>query len=446
MKKLLLFISLTAFSTTLFAQTKEEKLQQLMDAYATTGKLNGSVLVTQKGEILLNQGYGLRNVASHLPNNPNTIFQIGSITKQFTAALILKLQEQDQLNILDKISLYFPGYPNGDKIRIEHLLTHTSGIFNYTDDRVFMQKQAMKPVSHESMIAIFKDKPLKFIPGSDFEYSNSNYYLLGCIIEKVTGKPYEKVLDQVILKPLKMTATGLDFLKIQNINKAKGYLVYSKESSKESEEFDPTVSYAAGSLYTTTADLNKWLAGLASGKIISRESYKKAITPYKNKYGYGNYINTISGKTLVAHGGLTFGYTSYLGRIIEDDLNIIILNNMVNYSINDIAKNILALLYDKPYILPEVEKEVILSAEVLNKLIGNYQIAPEVVVAVTVENGQLFGQTTGQSKIALSAKTENSFFIHGGNVQIDFNKDASGNVQELILTDGGKAISAKKVN
>lgn len=446
MKKLLLSIGFLSLGGVLFAQTKEEKLQQLMEAYSSTGKLNGAVLITQNGQTLLNQGFGLRNVANNQPNDPTTIFQVGSVTKQFTAAVILKLQEQEELNILDKISLYFPNYPNGDKIRIEHLLNHTSGIFNYTDDRLFMQTLVMKPTSHENMMAVFKDKPLKFVPGSAFEYSNSNYVLLGYIIEKITGKPYAQVVEQMILKPLKMTSTGFDFKKLQKANKAKGYEVYAKDNSKESVEFDPTVSYAAGAMYTTTADLNKWLNALAAGKVITKKSYTKAITPYKSNYGYGNYINKWSGKTVVAHGGLTFGYTSYLGRVIEDGINIIILNNIVNYDINDMAKDVLAILYDKPYNLPEADKEATISPEILNQYIGTYQMAPEVFVAVTVENGQLFGQATGQPKVPLTAKSEEVFFIKGTAVHIEFKKNASGNISELLLIDGGKGIPAKKIN
>jgi len=434
-------------TTTIFAQTQEQKLEQLMQAYSETGKLNGTVLITQKGKTLLNKGYGLRNITENLPNDPNVIFQIGSVTKQFTAAIILKLQEHKKLSLLDKVSMYFPDYPNGDKIRIEHLLTHSSGIFNYTDDREFMQTKAMKPITHKDMINTFKDKPLKFVPGSDFEYSNSNYILLGYIIEMLTNKPYEKVVEQMIFKPLKMKSSGFDFNKLQKSAKAKGYIVYSKENNKESDEFDPTVSYAAGGMYTTTADLDKWLTELSSGKVISQESYIKMITPYKNKYGYGNYINNFAGKTLVAHGGLTFGYTSYAGRVLEDHLNIIILNNIPNYIINDIANNILAIIYDKPYKLPEILKEVSVSSEILKKYIGTYQIAPQIIVTITTENGQLFwGKQLVRIKFCLLLEMKNHFFIKGADVFIDFKKDSSGSITELILTDGGKAIPAKKIN
>lgn len=442
-------VPLSLFSTiltiTMFAQTREEKLQQLMEAYFNINKLSGSVLVTQNGKTLLNRGYGSRNISDHLPNDTNTVFQVGSVTKQFTATVILKLEEMKKLKVTDKISKYFPGYPNGDSITIENLLNHTSGIFNYTDDRVFMQTEAMNPVTQETMLASFRNRPLKFTPGSNWEYSNSNYILLGYIIEKIARKPYERVVQEMIFKPLRMISSGFNFKELKSDNKAKGYMVYSKENGKESLEFDPTVSFAAGAMYSTTGDLYKWQKGMSLNKIIPKAPSDKATTPNKNNYGYGIYILNANGKKLLAHGGLTFGYSSYLGRVDQDDISIIILNNIVNTSINDIAKDIMNLLYDKPYKLPEIIKEVTLSHEILNKYIGSYQIAPQVLVAITVENGQLFGQATGQNKILLTAQKEDYFFIKGADVQIEFRKDSSGAVSELLLTDGGKEIFAKKI-
>jgi CubicO group peptidase (beta-lactamase class C family)/uncharacterized protein YneR len=445
MKQIHFAIIMTAFSIMMSGQTKEEKLNQLMDAYSGINRLNGSVLITQKGKVLLDHSYGLRDVANNFPNNSKTIFNVGSITKQFTATVILKLQEQGKLNVSDNINKYFPEFPNGHKISIEHLLTHTSGIFNYTDDKVFMQTQAARPVTREKMMAAFQDKPLKFVPGSDWEYSNSNYILLGYVIEKVTNSTYESVVQNLIFKPLKMESTGVDLKKADSPNKAKGYVIYSQHGSKESEEFDPTVSYAAGAIYTTTGDLNIWLKAIAAGQIISKESYIKAITPFKNNYGFGNYVYRLNGKTIIAHGGLTFGYTAYLGRVVEDDINIIILNNIVNHSINDIANNVLAILFDKPYTLPELINEITVSAEMLDKYAGTYEIDSKISVVVTVENGQLIGQATGQAKVLLSAQKEDFFFIKGADIQVEFKKNILGNITELLLLDAGQRIPAKKI-
>lgn len=443
--KAILSLFTTILTLSAFAQTAEEKLLQLMEAYFKTNKLNGSVLVIQNDKILLDKGFGLRNIQEHLPNDSNTIFQVGSVTKQFTATVILKLAEMKRLNTSDKLSKYFPDYPKGDSITIENLLNHTSGIFNYTDDRIFMQTSSMKPVTHKMMLASFMNRPLKFSPGSNWDYSNSNYILLGYIIEKVTKKPYEKVVQEMIFKPLKMNSSGFNFNKLKSVNKAKGYLIYSKEDAKEALEFDPTVSYAAGGMYSTAEDLYKWQKGMMSNRIISKVSFDKATLPNKYNYGYGNYILNINGKKLLAHGGLTFGYSSYLGRVNQDNISIVILNNIVNTSINDIAKNAINILYDKPYKLPEIIEDVTLSIEVLNKYIGSYQIAPETFVEITVENGQLFGQATGQNKVLLTSKKEDYFFIKGTDIRIEFNKDTSNLISELVLIDGGKIIHAKRI-
>lgn len=443
--KALISIITTILSVAAFAQSKEEKLNKLLEAYSNINKLNGSVLITQNDKILVNRGYGFRNISEKLPNDIHTVFQVGSVTKQFTAAIILRLEEMKKLQVIDKLSKYFPGFPKGNIITIENLLNHTSGIFNYTDDRVFMQTQAMTPVTQEVMLASFKNKPLKFTPGSNWDYSNSNYILLGYIIEKITQKPYEQVVQEMIFKPLKMTSSGFNFNELKSINKAKGYQVYSNEDSKESFEFDPSVSYAAGAMFTTTGDLYKWHKGMSLNKIISKASYDKATMPNKFNYGYGNYILNINGKKVLAHGGLTFGYSAYLGRNNQDGISIVILNNIVNTSLNDIAKNILNILYDKPYQLPEVIKEVTLSQETLNRYLGTYQIDPQVTVVISVENGHLFGQATGQNRVSLTAQKEGYFFIKGADVQIEFKKDSLGIISGLLLIDGGKSVIAKRI-
>ena len=159
----------------------------------------------------------------------NSIFQIGSITKQFTATVILKLQEENKLKVTDKLSQYFPDYPKGDSITIEQLLTHTSGIYSYTSDHVFMQHEVSKPADRQKMMALFKDKPLQFSPGTKWEYSNSAYSLLGYIIEDVAKMPYEQAVRKYIFSPVKMDHSGFDFTHLANINKATGYFRLTNE-------------------------------------------------------------------------------------------------------------------------------------------------------------------------------------------------------------------------
>src|SRR5450432_2236055 len=193
MKKLLILATALCIINFTFAQNTSGKLDTLINAYAKLYRFNGSALVAKNGTILLNKGYGYRNAADKVLNSEQTIFQLGSITKQFTSAVILKLQEEKKLSVSDKVSKYFPQYPKGDSITIEQLLTHTSGVYNYTNDQNFMANEMTKPASREKIMALFKDKPLDFPPGTGWNYSNSGYSLLGYIIEIATGKPYEQV-------------------------------------------------------------------------------------------------------------------------------------------------------------------------------------------------------------------------------------------------------------
>src|SRR6187551_1611091 len=222
MKKILIIFAALCMVYLSFAQ-ETGKLDALINAYAKMYKFNGSALVAKNGVILLNKGYGYRNAADKIANTEQTVFQLGSITKQFTSAIILKLQQEKKLSVSDKLSKYFPGYPKGDSITIEHLLTHTSGIFNYTSDGNFMANEVAKSTDREKIMALFKDRPLDFSPGTGWNYSNSGYSLLGYIIEAVTKKTYYQAVRKYIFTPLHMTHSGFDFTHLKSNEKATGY-------------------------------------------------------------------------------------------------------------------------------------------------------------------------------------------------------------------------------
>src|SRR5580698_6851449 len=188
MRKITCAVIVLASLLRTYGQTPAQEIDELLKEYTKQNIFNGVALVAQKGKILLEKGYGYKNVATKTPNDTNTIFQIGSITKQFTAAIILQLQEQHRLSVQDRLSKYIPDYPNSDSITIENLLTHTSGIYNYTNDDAYMQNTSATPIKLETLISLFKNKPLDFSPGTKYSYSNSGYVLLGYIIERITGK------------------------------------------------------------------------------------------------------------------------------------------------------------------------------------------------------------------------------------------------------------------
>src|SRR6478672_1798981 len=260
------------------AQSLTPTLDSLVNVYVKQKGFNGSVLVAQKGHILLEKGYGYKNVAQKTKVDANSLFQYGSITKQFTSALVMYLQEKGKLNINDKLSKYFPELPFADSVTIYNLLTHTSGIFNYTNNGDFMKTQAVKTASRDKIFALFNNKPLEFAPGSRFSYSNSGYSLLGYIIEKASGVPYEKLMRQVILEPLGLKTAGFDYAHNVSPDLTIGYNFIKDDKFEAAGIVDSTVAYSAGSLYGSVKDLYAWHQALQQHVLLSSASWQKIYT------------------------------------------------------------------------------------------------------------------------------------------------------------------------
>lgn len=426
------------------AQTTAGKIDALVSAYASGGKFNGVVLVAQKGNTLFEQGYGFKNWEQKLINDPATQFQIGSITKQFTAAIITQLEQEKKLSVKDKLSKYFPQFPAGNKITIEQLLTHTSGIYNYTNDTVLMKSDVTKPRSGTEMMATFKDRPLHFEPGTAWEYSNSGYSMLGYIIEKITGKPYEKVVRERILTPLGMTSSGFDFTNLSTPNKAKGYFTLTQHSGVPAPTVDSTIAYSAGSMFSTVGDLYKWERAITANKILKPEAWKRTFTPVKNNYGYGWTIDTAFGKTFTAHSGGIHGFTSYLIRFPQDEAAVILLSNASSPSLGKLARNIAAIALNQPYEMPVTNVAIQVDTSILQSYIGAYQLAPSFIIDVTLKNGQLFGQATGQPSFQLHPKTSSRFFLKEVEAEVEFFKNG-GVITEMILYQNGRELKGDKI-
>jgi CubicO group peptidase (beta-lactamase class C family) len=445
MKKTLLFLSAILILTKIHAQTPAQEINELLKQYTKQNSFNGVVLVAQKGKILLEEGYGYKNATTKFLNDSNTIFQIGSITKQFTSAIILQLQEQHKLSVQDELSKYISDYPNGDSITIENLLTHTSGIYNYTNDEAYMQNNSADPIKLSDLISLFKNKPLDFSPGTRYSYSNSGYILLGYIIEKITGKSYFAVVKENIFKPLGMTHSGFDLKNLKSQNKATGYLRLSAKNIRVAPVVDSSVSYSAGSIYTTVGDLYKWDRALYTNKIIHDSSLQKAFTPFKNNYGYGWVIDSSYGKKVVMHEGGIFGFVSFIARIPADETCIILLENEQSSGLPKIAENINSILNQQPYDFPRVRNEIEVDTSIFKEYTGQYQLAPNFILTVTLEDGQLMVQATGQSKNELFAEKENFFFLKFEDAQIEFIKAPDGKVDRLILYQYSQKLNALKI-
>jgi CubicO group peptidase (beta-lactamase class C family) len=317
------------------AQTAAEQIEQLLSAYHAQRQFNGAALVAEGGKVLYRGGFGYANMEWEVPNTPNTKFRTGSITKQFTAALMLLLAEDGRVRLDAPVRAYLPEYPQpqGDRITIHHLLAHTSGLPNYTALPEFREEYSRDPMSPEAIVSVTSSLPLEFEPGTRFSYSNSGYVLLGWIIETVTGQSYDRVLQARILEPLGLRDTGYDHEHEVRERGSSGY-TRTLEGYENARYLDTSIPHAAGMLYSTVDDLFTWTRALhGDGLFGDPRSRTRMLTPNLEGYGYGIVIRERPvgeyGRTVkvVEHSGGIFGFTSILRHFPDSGHTIALLDN-----------------------------------------------------------------------------------------------------------------------
>lgn len=348
-----------------FSQTKNDKLDELLGKYHEYGQFNGSVLVTEKGKVVYKKGFGMANMEWDIPNMPNTKHRLGSVTKQFTAMLILQLAAQDKLDLHAPITKYLTEYPkeSGDKITTHHLLTHSSGIPNYTSFPGFFEEVSLNPYKPDAFVKKFQDKSLEFAPGEKFNYSNSGYFLLGLIIEKVTSKTYEKMLHDNIFTPLGMHDSGYD--NHDNIlkNRATGY-EKNGNSFVNSKYLDMSIPYAAGSMYSTVEDLYIWDQALYTNKLLPQKYMDLFFYPFISAFGNSYYAygwgvekeaigNSADSVAVVSHGGGINGFNTIISRSTTDKSLVVLLNNTGGAPLDQMTTAIRGIMNGKSYDLPK---------------------------------------------------------------------------------------------
>ena len=418
-----------------------EKLEQFIQAYAAAHGFNGSVLVARGGTILLDKGYGWRDAARKLPNDGQTRFQIASTTKTFTSTMVLRLAAAGKLSLSDKLSRWYPKLPFADSVTIEQMLTHTSGIWDFTRGDIPTQADEQK------MLAILRTHPLDFPPGSNWRYSNSNYVLLGYIVGKLMGKDYFEAVRRTIFEPLRMTDSGFDFAHLTGGDKAVGYKTLNDSMSVPDEVTDSSVPAAAGSIYSSVEDLYRWHRALEDGKILPRDWQERAYGKYHgNSYGYGWTIDSLAGRRVVSHSGSITGFGSDFERVPEDDICVVVLSNKSGstFDVQDISRSLLTILYDQPYTLPKKWVIVHLSAEELQTYSGIYEF-PQIGLnfRVWVEDGALRVQSTNRpGPISTILPTGNDHFVskESGDVECWIDRKAG----TLTFTQRGKTFTGKR--
>ncbi len=320
------------------------RIEQVIRTYVENRQFMGSVLVARGDRVLLSKGYGSADLEWGIPNSPATKFRLGSVTKQFTAAAILLLEERGKLSIHDPVSKHLPGTPaTWRKVAIFHLLTHTSGIPSFTSFPDYENRKSFASSAQE-LVARFRAKPLEFEPGQKWNYSNSGYVLLGYLIEKITGGSYEKFVRENIFTPLGMLDSGYDSNSAILPRRASGY-VRGKNGFEHAGFIHMSIPHAAGALYSTTEDLLKWEQGLFGGKLLTAASLKKMTTPFKGNYALGLCVETTGGRTLIEHDGGIEGFNTKLAYYPDSKLTIAVLSNVNGSAPDDIGRKLAALAH-----------------------------------------------------------------------------------------------------
>jgi len=434
---------LVALAIPAAAQDIAGKVDEYIAGQMKMNQFSGSVLIAREGKTLVEKGYGLANRELDVPNAPQTKFRLGSITKQFTSMSILLLEERGKLATTDSICKYLEPCPAAwQPVTIHHLLTHTSGIPSYTNMPGYMPTSGHHKTKEE-MVAAFRDLPLEFPVGDRFKYDNSGYFLLGMIIEKVSGQSYAEFLRANIFDPLGMQDTGYDVSATILPRRAAGY---SKDGSAlvNSAYLDMDQPYAAGSLYSTVEDLYKWDQALEARKLLSAKSYEKMWTPFKNNYAYGWGLPS-GPRKVISHGGGINGFSTDIARYPDQKAVVIVLSNVDFAGASRIGRDLAAILFGDPYEIPRQREVAKVDPKIYDAYVGKYQLAPTFALTVTREGDKLFAQATGQGKNEIFPESETKFFLRAVDAQISFVKDESGKVTHLILHQGGANQRANKV-
>ncbi len=419
------------------------RMDEVVRYFADDDLFSGSVAVARDGKTLFSKSYGYANPEWKVANTPDTRFRIGSLTKQFTAAAILILEERGQLKVEDPLKKYFPNIPESwNGITIHHLLTHTSGIETYT--RARRAWPYYQPFDVNKLIEFEGPTPLLFQPGTDYLYDNSGYYLLGGIIEKVSGQTYEKFLQENIFTPLDMKDSGYDHLETFIPRRAMGYDRRGMHEYGNSSYVDMSVPFAAGSLYSTADDLTKWEHALYNGDVFSHTELEKMTTGYSKKvakqdwgydYGYGIMVDVVKGRKVYHHTGGINGFASVLYYLPDEKLSIAIVTNMLPSKHTATADNLVALLHGEPVKQP---KPVPVNAKTLEQYVGDYGTADKPPMKITLDHGRLVARMGNRPPVYLVSQSDSKFYDKSNNTDIVFARAAAGPASEMavVASDG----------
>jgi len=438
MIKKVCFLVAVSVSSYMFSQNNvREKLAAYLDSLNVHHKTMGSfAFATNSDTPTFLKVTGYSDAEKQLKANINTQYRIGSITKTFTAVLVMKAVEDKKLLLSDKLSLFFPQIPNADKITIQDMLQHRSGIHNLTDEEDFINIYT-KPQTNDQLVAFIQQYASDFSPGTKYAYSNSNYILLGLILEKIYKKPYADLVQDKITKPLRLISTKVGDRIDTSKNQAKSYRYVGVY--QPFPETDMSVPIGAGNIVSTPTEMIKFIIALENGKLISKNSLK-LMKSFKDDYGYGLVKNDFEQLSGYGHEGAIDGFQSALYYFPESQIAVSFVTNQSNDD-GSILRNMMNVAMGKGFDMPDF-KEVKVNEKILKKYEGLYKAKGfPLDIKIFVENGMLNGQATGQGAFPLKAVSETEFEFEISGIKIMF--DAAKNTMDFSQ-GGNKTIFTKQ--
>ncbi len=411
-------------------------IDEMMSKHFKPGEPGASIIVTRKGKPIFRKGYGMAHIELGVKIEPQMVFRLGSITKQFTSVCILMLMEQGKLSLQDEITRFLPDYPTqAHTITIEHLLTHTSGIKSYTEMPEFM-KFMRTDMTLDELTALFKFQPMDFAPGTRFNYNNSAYVLLGAIVEKASGMPYAEFLKKNIFEPLGMKNTYFDMPKPLIPGRVSGYRA-GADGYENADYISMTLPHAAGSMASTVDDMALWDAALYTEKLVKQDSLKKAWTSYtlkdgkKTGYGYGWAVSDFQGHNMIIHGGGINGFVTDGFRFPNEEVYVCILTNCQREIPEDLAFKIGALVVGKPYEEPKAIAFDPALYELYQGVYNNKMVGFD--MPIMKEGDELIALMPTGSKETLIPLSKTEFATKGSVSRLVFTLDEKGRAQKVTL-------------
>jgi CubicO group peptidase (beta-lactamase class C family) len=434
MKKLALIFALT-YSLFTVAQDRFTKMDSLLSYLNKNDKFMGSLCIREGENVVFNKAYGFADVDKNIAADRMTKYKIGSVTKTFTAVMIMQLIEEKKLNLQTKLNRFYPKIPNAEKITIYDLLHHRTGIVDYINGDSITAKNIYRFHSKEEMIQKITDYKALFEPGTKHEYSNSNYNLLGYIIETLTKKSYAENIQTRIVKKANLLNTYFPQGKIDtSVGESYSYLFNGTKWEKV-EEWENSIAYSAGAIISTPADLTRFMYALFDGKLIKPSSLEQ-MKEIKEGYGKALMQFPFGERRFYGHTGGIENFRAVVGYYPTEKLGISLIVNGDNFNRNDIMIGVLSIYYKMPFPFPKFNK---IEASELVKFTGTYS-SKELPLKMTIseKNGELLAQATGQSAFPLTFKEEKTFIFAPAGIEMIFGENS------FVLKQGGMSFNFSK--